>query len=122
MNRKRLPGLLPWLGLAATNLAMAWQPPKAEAIAGMLPPAPPGYQVQVYPMETQELVVVTAEYSSLSNNQEDIQLTVIGQAGPIESPPPTSWRATARRALQAYCLYAARGGSPGFSGGQVCWR
>ena len=86
MNRQWLPGLLPWLGLVASNLAMAWQPPDAGMVANMLPPAPAGYQVEVRPMGLPGITMVIADYKALGST-EHMSLMVVGQMGPIADPP-----------------------------------
>jgi hypothetical protein len=87
MNRKWLSVFLLWIGMAATGLAQAWQPPRAEAIAGMLPSAPPGYRVQVIPMEFGGMVMVNANYTATGSGLFPMSLSIWGQSGPFAMPP-----------------------------------
>lgn len=87
MNKKWMLCMLLWIGMAATGLAQAWQPPKAEAIAGMLPPAPPGYRVQVTPVELGGMVMVNADYEPLGSGLLPMGLSILGQSGPFALPP-----------------------------------
>lgn len=75
------------LGLTTAGLVRAWQPPAADMVAGMLPPAPAGYTVQVTAFEFPGSVIVMADYTPLGGDDGSEYMEIIVSGVALEELP-----------------------------------